>query len=151
DVAGVAKLLVERETLTELQADQILKGHGPALVLGDYLLLEKLGVGGMGQVFKARHRKMERLVAVKVMSPAAMKDETAVKRFQREVRAAAKLEHPNIVTAYDAGEHRGVHYLAMQYVEGSDLSTLVKRQGPLSVDQAVNCVLQAAKGLAYAH
>lgn len=151
DVAGVAKLLVEKETLTELQADQILKGRGNALVLGDYLLLDKLGVGGMGQVFKARHRKMERLVAVKVMSSAAMKDEAAVKRFQREVRAAAKLEHPNIVTAHDAGEHRGVHYLVMQYVEGSDLSSLVKRQGPLSVDQAVNCCLQAAKGLAYAH
>src|SRR6185312_15856445 len=85
------------------------------------------------------------------MSSAAMKDEAAVKRFQREVRAAAKLEHPNIVTAYDAGEQRSVHYLVMQYVEGSDLSNLVKSQGPLSVDQAVNCVLQAAKGLAYAH
>lgn len=151
DVPGVAKLLVENETLTDLQADQILKGRGAALVLGDYLLLDKLGVGGMGQVFKARHRKMERLVAVKVMSSAAMKDEAAVKRFQREVRAAAKLEHPNIVTAHDAGEHRGVHYLVMQYVEGSDLSNLVKRQGPLSVDQSVNCVLQAAKGLSYAH
>jgi serine/threonine protein kinase len=151
DVAGVAKLLVENETLTELQADQILKGRGAALVLGDYIILEKLGVGGMGQVFKARHRKMERLVALKVMSSAAMKDEAAVRRFEREVRAAAKLEHPNIVTAHDAGEHRGVHYLVMQYVEGSDLSNLVKRQGSLSVDQAVNCIMQAAKGLAYAH
>ena len=80
-----------------------------------------------------------------------MKQAGAVERFHREVEAAAKLSHPNIVTAYDAGEHQGMHYLAMEYVEGKDLASIVKDRGPLGVREAVECVLQAARGLQYAH
>jgi formylglycine-generating enzyme required for sulfatase activity len=80
-----------------------------------------------------------------------MKQAGAVERFRREVEAAAKLSHPNIVTAYDADEHQGMHYLAMEYVEGKDLATVVKDHGPLPVRQAVECILQAARGLQYAH
>ena len=76
-------------------------------MLGDYILLDKIGAGGMGQVFKAEHRRMKRLVAIKLLPAAMTKDEAAVKRFQREVEAAAKLSHPNIVQAYDADEQRG--------------------------------------------
>ena len=79
------------------------------------------------------------------------KDEAAVKRFQREVEAAAKLSHPNIVQAHDAGVQRGVWYLVMEYVEGSDLSHVVKSRGPLPVEEAVNYITQAARGLAFAH
>src|SRR5688500_3584789 len=103
DGDAFAKLLVAQKKLTDFQAKELLAGRGTRLVMGDYVILAEIGAGGMGQVYKARHRRMERIVALKVMSAAAMKDEAAVKRFQREVRAAARLEHPNIVTAYDSG------------------------------------------------
>jgi len=151
DGPGLAALLIRQGKLTEFQAQGLISGGGMRLVLGDYELLARIGAGGMGQVYKARHRRMERVVALKVMSTAAMKDEGAVKRFQREVRAAARLEHPNIVTAYDSGESGNIQYLVMQLVDGGDLADLVKRQGPLGIDQAVAYVVQAARGLAYAH
>jgi len=120
-------------------------------VLGNYVILDKLGQGGMGMVLKAEHRRMERIVALKMLSAAVTKTPEALARFQREVKAAAKLEHPNIVTAYDADEAGGTYFLVMQYVEGSDLSALVREKGPLSVEQAVTCIVQAARGLEYAH
>ncbi|HPP51706.1 MAG TPA: protein kinase, partial [Thermoguttaceae bacterium] len=113
--------------------------------------MDKIGQGGMGMVLKARHRRMDRLVAIKTLRPQAMQDPKAVERFYREVKAAARLNHPNIVTAYDAGEHQGIHYLVMEYVDGQDLARLVKQHGPMAVPEALECVIQAAKGLAYAH
>ena len=80
-----------------------------------------------------------------------MRTPEALRRFQREVEAAARLTHPNIVIAYDADEAGDTHFLVMEYVDGSDLSTLVKQQGPLPLDQALDCILQAARGLQYAH
>jgi formylglycine-generating enzyme required for sulfatase activity len=94
---------------------------------------------------------MDRLVAVKVLPAASMKSPDAVQRFYREVKAAARLNHPNIVQAHDASEHEGIHYLVMEYVDGDTLSAVVKQRGPLEVRQALDCILQAAKGLAYAH
>ena len=91
------------------------------------------------------------MVAIKVMSPAAVKSPEAVKRFHREVQAAARLTHPNIVIAFDADESNGTHFLVMEYVDGIDLSALVKKRGPLPVELASNCVLQAARGLQFAH
>jgi serine/threonine protein kinase len=143
--------LVNRRKLTEFQASQVRAGKAKALTLGNYLILDKLGEGGMGMVLKAWHRRMERTVALKVIAPKVVKDPVALKRFQREVVAAAKLTHPNIVAAYDADEAKGTHFLVMEYVEGSDLSSWVKEHGPLPVEQAVNCVIQTARGLAYAH
>jgi formylglycine-generating enzyme required for sulfatase activity/serine/threonine protein kinase len=151
DAAGLAKLLVAGKKLTPFQAAVLSEGRNVPLTLGDYTVLEEIGAGGMGQVYKARHKRMERVVALKVMSAAAMKDEAAVKRFQREVRAAARLEHPNIVTAYDSGEAGSVKYLVMQFVDGGDLSQLVKKNGPLPIERAVDYVLQAARGLSFAH
>ena len=86
-----------------------------------------------------------------MLPKAVMKDAAVVARFHREVVAAAKLSHPNIVAAHDADEANGVHFLVMEYVEGSDLSALVRKHGPLSVAKAVNYILQAARGLEYAH
>lgn len=143
--------LVARKKLTAYQAAALYQGKGEQLVYGNYLILEKLGQGGMGTVFKAEHRRMKRVVALKVLSRTAMKSPDAVRRFRREVEAAAKLDHPNIVAAHDADEARGTHFLVMQYIEGTDLSKLIKKQGPLPVEDAVNCILQAAHGLAYAH
>ncbi|MBM4092034.1 MAG: serine/threonine protein kinase, partial [Planctomycetes bacterium] len=147
----LAQFLVRRGKLTAFQASHVLHGKTQGLVFGDYVILDKLGHGGMGAVLKARHRRMDRLVAVKRILSTQLKSPDAVQRFHREVKAAARLTHPNIVIAHDAGQHAGVHYLVMEYVEGQDLATLVQHHGRLPVLQAVQCVLQAARGLEYAH
>lgn len=151
DAEELALELIRKRKLTKFQAEEVSKGKGKALVLGNYVLLEKIGAGGMGQVFKARHRRMDRLVAVKLLPAAMTKDASAIARFEREVKAAAKLRHPNIIAADDADQANGVHFLVMELVDGSDLSALVKTNGPFPVDQAVNYILQAAKGLEFAH
>ena len=140
-----------RAVVTAFQAQQIYAGKGKALWLGNYRLLEKLGQGGMGMVLKAEHRRMKRLVAVKILSPAVVKSPEAVKRFQREVEAAAKLIHPNIVTAFDADESNGTHFLVMEFVPGRDLASVVATEGPLPISRAIDCMRQAARGLAFAH
>ena len=143
--------LVKSGNLTPFQAKHVKAGKAKALVLGNYTILDKIGAGGMGQVFKAVHRKMERLVAIKMLPPKMTKDAAALARFQREVVAAARLRHPNIVAADDAAEANGAHFLVMEYVDGKDLSATVKQGGPLPVDKAVNYILQAARGLEFAH
>ena len=97
-------------------------------------------------VLKARHRRMDRLVALKVLSPALVKTKDLVGRFQREVKAAARLSHPHIVTAYDADEVKGTHFLVMEYVPGTDLGSLVRKQGMLPVATAIEYTLQTARG-----
>ena len=151
DAQELAKQLVQSKTLTKFQIQEIYQGRAKGLILGNYTILDKIGAGGMGQVFKAEHRRMHRLVAIKMLPPAVTKDLPAVARFQREVEAAAKLRHPNIVAADDADEANGVHFLVMEYVEGADLSDQVKKKGPFPIATAVNYILQAAKGLEFAH
>jgi len=116
-----------------------------------YRLLDQLGEGGMGVVFRAEHKVMGRVVALKVMAPHLTEKPSAVARFRLEVRAAAKLNHPNIVTAYDAGEAGGLHFLVMEYVEGVSLDKLVAKKGPLPIAQAAQFIRQAAQGLQHAH
>ena len=151
DAEELARQLVKADHLTPFQAQHVLQGKVKALFLGNYTILDKIGAGGMGQVFKAEHRRMKRVVAIKMLPPAVTKNAVATARFQREVEAAAKLLHPNIVAAFDADEANGAHFLVMEYVEGKDLSAHVKKNGPFSVDKAVNYILQAAKGLEFAH
>ncbi|OHB83195.1 MAG: hypothetical protein A2V98_08915 [Planctomycetes bacterium RBG_16_64_12] len=143
--------MLRRKKLTKFQAELMFKGRAKRLVIGNYIVLEKIGQGGMGRVYKARHRRMDRVVALKLLPFAARQSPEAVSRFDREIKAAARLIHPNIVTAHDADEAEGRFYLVMEYVDGPDLLTLVKAKGPLSVDTAVDYILQAAEGLAYAH
>jgi serine/threonine protein kinase len=147
----LAKAAIRHGKLTKFQAQLIYQGKGKSLTLGNYLILEKLGQGGMGQVFLATHRRMKRQVALKVLPAKFMGSAKAVERFHREVEAAARLAHPNIVTAYDADEHRGVHYFVMEHVDGKDLASVIRGTGPLTVERAVDVTLQAARGLAFAH
>ena len=127
--------LVDAGLMTRWQVEQLLAGHGRRLRLGHYRLPEWLGAGGMGSVYKAEHRLMKRIVALKVLgrpraeAPWTRLPSTAVPRWRREVEAAARLSHPNIVAAYDAVRARGVLFLVMEYVEGVDLGRLVARGG----------------------
>jgi len=151
DAQALARQLVKTGRLTRYQATAVYQGKVKGLVFGEYVVLDKLGEGGMGEVLKARHRRMDRLVALKILPAQKVDSPEAIRRFQHEVKAAARLMHPNIVAAHDAGEHQGIHYLVMEYVEGRDLAELVREHGTLSVPQATDCILQAARGLAYAH
>jgi tRNA A-37 threonylcarbamoyl transferase component Bud32 len=116
-----------------------------------YRVLGLIGQGGMGAVYRAEHLHMDRQVALKVINPGLMRHPTAVQRFQQEVRAAARLHHPNIVHAYDADQAGGLHFLVMEYVEGTSLADLVRERGPLPVAEACACARQAALGLQHAH
>jgi len=118
-------------------------------VLGDFEILERIGQGAVGAVFKARQRSMDRLVAVKVLKPQLARDPTYVDRFWREARAAARLNHPNIVLAIDAGEDHGYYYFVMEYVEGHTVS-LLRKAAVFDEGRALGLVLQVAKALDYA-
>ncbi|MBL8795553.1 MAG: protein kinase [Planctomycetia bacterium] len=151
DPRALAKELLGRGYLTPYQVNQLFQGNVRDLALGPYVLLERLGEGGMGQVFKARHTKLGRTVAIKVIRKDRLADAEAVSRFRREIQASAQLSHPNIVMAYDADQVEDAHFLTMEYVEGMDLGRLVKQRGPLPVAESCEYVRQAATGLAHAH
>ncbi len=124
-------------------------------ILGEYQMEELIGAGGMGQVFRARHRTMDRLVAIKILPRSVSDDEHSVERFYTEVRATARLMHPNIVTAFDAGCHRSgekpIHYLVMELIEGELLSQRIAQSGPMNATEVVEILKQSASALAYAH
>jgi serine/threonine protein kinase len=151
DPLPLARILVQRGWLTKFQVNLLAQGRGADLLLGPYVLLERLGEGGMGQVYKARHQPMQRIVALKLIRKERLASPDAVARFHREVQAVAHLAHPNIVAAYDAGRAGATHYMAMEYVEGIDLARLVREEGPLPVAMACEYARQAALGLQHAH
>jgi serine/threonine-protein kinase len=147
---ALAKNLYRRGWLTAYQIRELLQGRGRDLALGQYVLLELLGEGGMGQVFKARHRHLNRLVALKILRAERLANPDAVRRFYREIQAAAQLHHPNLVLAYDANQVGKRIFFAMEYVDGIDLYRLVKQSGPLPVPLACEYIRQAAVGLQHA-
>jgi serine/threonine protein kinase len=151
DGATLARALVDAGFLTAFQMDAVVNRRHEKLRIGNYDILDKLGAGGMGSVYKARHRRMKRIVALKVLTRSLGRDKTFVQRFQREVETLAQLSHPNITMAYDADEAKAGHYLVMEFVDGQDLASLVNKKGPLSVADAVDCTLQTARGLEYVH
>jgi serine/threonine-protein kinase len=151
DPKPLAKDLVKHGWLTFYQVNKIFQGQAQNLLLGGYVLLQPIGEGGMGAVFKARHQRLHRIDAVKVINKNYLDNPSSIQRFQREARAAARLSHPNVITVYDAGEAGDTHFLAMQYVEGVDLCRLVRDKGPLPAALACDCIRQAALGLQHAH
>jgi WD40 repeat protein/tRNA A-37 threonylcarbamoyl transferase component Bud32 len=150
DPRALGRLLLQRGLLTRFQINQVVLGRGKELLLGPYVLLDRLGEGGMGQVYKAQHRRMNRVVALKVIRKDKLRSPDAVKRFYQEVQAAAQLHHPNIVLAYDADQVSNTYFLSMEYVDGRDLARLVKEDGPLPVARACDYIRQAALGLQHA-
>ncbi|WP_439621986.1 bifunctional serine/threonine-protein kinase/formylglycine-generating enzyme family protein [Gemmata sp.] len=149
--SDLADGLVRSGALTAYQGRTLLNPHPHPLALDDYLILDRVASGGMGTVYRAVHRRMKREVAVKVFADGRGDDLERGRWFQREVEAAAKLTHPNVVTAYDAGEARGVAYLVSEFVDGADLHRLVTESGPLAPADAIRAVRDAAAGLAHAH
>src|SRR5262249_27476681 len=150
DAPSLAREAVRRGWLTAWQVNRIFQGRATQLLLGSYVLLDKLGEGGMGAVFKARNWKLGRIVAVKVIRKERLETETSPRRFRREIEAAAQLSHPNIVHAHDADEVKGTHFFVMEYVDGRDLAKLVKEHGPLPLAEACEYIRQAALGLQHA-
>ena len=146
----IATYLFEQGKLTRWQAERLLSGE-VTFYLRNYKLLDVIGKGGMGDVFKAEHTKMGRIVAVKVLSRAKLNNATAIARFRREVKAAANLDHPNIITAHDAGQLGDTHFLVMEYVEGRDLNAWIMQHGKLPTAWACEFIRQAALGLEHAH
>ncbi len=116
-----------------------------------YRILKRIGRGGMGDVYKAEHRVMNRHVALKVIKPELVRNESAIRRFHREVQAAARLHHGNIVTAHDAERAGSSHFLVMEFVDGINLDQVLRERGPLEVAQACDMVRQTSIGLEHAH
>jgi serine/threonine protein kinase len=147
--ALAAKLVRDRH-LTAWQSQQLLAGK-TQFFLGRYKFLDRLGVGGMGAVFKAEHEIMGRIVALKMIRRRMLEDEKTRERFLREIRATAKLTDPNIVNAYDADRVGDVYFLVMEYVDGKDLGWWVQQNGPFPSKWACEFCRQTALGLQHAH
>ncbi len=145
----LADRLVALGMLNLWQSRQLLEGR-TKFRLGKYWMIDSIGRGGMGQVFKAQHEVLERVVAVKVL-PRSKSTPDAVANFMREIRVLAGLDHPNLVRALDAGEDGNVYYLVTEYVPGTDLRKLVRRKHGLSMEAAAGIIAQVAAGLHHAH
>jgi serine/threonine-protein kinase len=148
----LADELQKRQWLTKFQAEQAMTGFASELNWGPYRLIDIIGEGGMGLIFKAYHSRLNRFVALKTIhSEVAEKHPDSLKRFRREAQAAAQLAHPNVVVLYEEAEIGGINFLAMEYVEGIDLHRMVQQQGVLPIPIACEYIKQAAAGLQHAH
>ncbi len=150
DPRETADALIRDGLITNFQAEQFLLGKWRGFTVGKYKLLERVGVGGMGQVFLCEHMFMKRRVAIKVLPPAKAEQPAALGRFYREARAAGVLEHPHIVRTHDIDQDGNLHFIVMEYVDGANLMDVVKKFGPLDLGRAVHYIRQAAVGLDYA-
>ena len=158
DTGVVAEALVAQGLLTNYQMQWLLAGEPFGLVLGNYRVLDWLGSGGMGVVYKAEHIHMKRPVALKVLAAEIESNAVFLERFTSEMQALATLRHPNIVEAFDAGEvvvpsepGKSLRYLVMEFVQGVDLERYVTDNGPLPIAAACDYIRQAANGLHHAH
>ncbi len=150
DPREAADAMIQDGILTNFQAEQFLLGKWRGFTIGKFKLLERVGVGGMGQVFLCEHMFMKRRLAVKVLPPAKAEHPAALGRFYREARAAGTLEHPNIVRTHDIDQDGNLHFIVMEYVDGSNLLEIVKKFGPMEIGRALSYTQQIAKGLDYA-
>jgi serine/threonine protein kinase len=151
DTLELARTLIRLGWLTIYQSKKLLSGRPDDLLIGQYVILDKIGEGGMGKVYKATQLSLNRVVALKIVRNSLLRSATALKRFHREVRAAARLRHPNIVHVFDADHVGDRHFLCMEYIDGIDLAKLVKSRGALPIATACSYVRQAALGLQHAH
>lgn len=148
-----AAALIAKGHITKFQAKLLLSGRYKGFKLGHYIVREQIGQGGMGAVYLGQHETLGRKVALKVLTPPKdSKDgQLALERFLREARAAAALDHPNIVRLFDVGQSNGTHFIVMEYVEGQTLDQLLDKAGPIAPSRAVGYIAQAAAGLQHAY
>jgi eukaryotic-like serine/threonine-protein kinase len=147
----LARQAVQSSAVTLWQAQQLLAGRTSGYKVDRYVLLDLIGQGGMGRVYLARDTRLNRRVALKILSPERMSNPRAIARFQREGRVGAQLQHENLVRIYDFGESLGRYYLVMEYIEGKTIGTLLSEQGPMPPSTAARLARQVALGLEHAH
>ncbi|MCE9562548.1 MAG: protein kinase [Planctomycetes bacterium] len=150
DVQEFLDMMIRDGILTNFQAEQYLLGKSRGFVIGPYKLLERVGVGGMGQVFLCEHTATKKRAAIKVLPPAKADQPAALGRFQREARAAAALEHPNVVRTHEIDQDGDLHFIVMDYIDGSNLMDMVQNFGAMDIARAVSYARQVAAGLDYA-
>ncbi len=151
DSGIIASMLTKAGLLTEWHSEKLLQGRHKGFYLGKYKLLNHIGTGGMGAVYLAEHQVMRHRVAIKLLPHHMAGHSAYLERFHQEARASAQLNHPNMVRAYDVDHDGNIHYLVMEYVDGTDLQAVVSRSGPLPYTTAADYIRQAAEGLSYAH
>jgi hypothetical protein len=151
DTQTVADQMVDDNLLSPFQARALIRGRWKGLMLGDYVVLEKIGQGGMGQVYRGRRRGSDEDVCLKVLHSSTRESQKHLDRFRNEARAISSLQHPNIVAAHHADESDGIPYLAMELIRGSDLARYVKHHGPMSPAAAIRVIVQTARALVHAH
>lgn len=151
DPLALAMAMVQRGWLTVFQVNRIFQGGGRDLLLGPFRILDRLGEGGLSDVYRAWDSEHRCVVALKVLRKELFQNPLAVGQFEKEMLSMAQLSHPNIVETFDAGDIDGVQYIAMEFIEGIDLGALVRLSGPLGVVPACDYSRQAALGLEHAH
>jgi hypothetical protein len=151
DSAALAERLVQDNLLTNFQAKRLLSNRPGGLIVGRYIILDRIGSGSMGRVYRAHHVMMDRVVALKIIAPEISSNERVVARFQREMKLVGRLDHPNVVRAFDADQINRVLYIVMEYVAGTSLSDRLKKNGPIPAVEMIDYAAQAALGLAHAH
>ncbi|MCA9133377.1 MAG: serine/threonine protein kinase [Planctomycetales bacterium] len=148
---ALAKALQKHKVVTRWHCEKLLQGKYKGFFLGNHKLLGHIGSGGMSSVYLAEHTKMHDLRAVKVLPQSKLGKSSYLARFQQEAKAIASLNHPNVVRAHDIDNQGDTHYIVMEYVDGDDLQTIVKKKGPLPFEKVANYIAQAAHGLQHAH
>lgn len=151
DGEHIAAFLVEKKLLSSWHVEKLLDKKYRGFFLGKYKLLRHIGSGGMSSVYLAEHMLMHRQRAIKVLPKKRVNDSSYLARFHLEAQATAQLDHPNIVRCYDVDNEEDTHYIVMEFIEGKDLNTIVKQEGPLPLELACNYIAQAAEGLHHAH
>ena len=147
---ALAERLVREKILTEYQAKRFLGGKSHGMVVGRYAILDRIGSGSMGRVYKAHHLMMDRVVALKIIAPEIATNDRVVARFQREMKLVGRLDHPNVVRAFDADQVNKILYIVMEYVSGVSLSQRA-RKAPIPPLDMIHYAAQAARGLSHAH
>lgn len=150
DSVALAERLIRDELITEYQAKRFLSNKPHGLIVGRYVIMDRIGAGSMGRVYKAHHSMMDRYVALKIIAPEITSNKRVVSRFQREMKLVGRLDHPNVIRAFDADQIDKILYIVMEYARGESLGQLLRR-GPLPPLEMAGYGAQAALGLAHAH
>ena len=150
DSVALAEKLVRENLLTTYQTRRFLNNKSHGLIVGRYVIMDRIGSGSMGRVYKAKHQMMDRTVALKIIAPEIVSNERVIARFQREMKLVGRLDHPNVIRAYDADQVGRVLYIVMEYIPGQSLGAIL-RTTTIPANEMAEYGAQASLGLAHAH